>query len=97
MKDLQIAAFFRTLWMELGYNLDLPIPLFMDNQSTRDIIGKSRVSDRSKYAEIQVHYVRERVVRGEVSPCWVSTDKMLADVFTEALPPFCTSLYAQIP
>jgi hypothetical protein len=46
------AAFFRTLWMELGYNLDLPIPLFVDNQSTRDIIGKSRVSDRSKYAEI---------------------------------------------
>jgi hypothetical protein len=46
----------------------LAIPLFVDNQSTRDIIGKSRVSDRSKYAEIQVHYVRERVARGEGSP-----------------------------
>jgi hypothetical protein len=40
------AAFFRTLWMEFGYNLDVPIPLFVDNQSTRDIIGKSRISDR---------------------------------------------------
>jgi hypothetical protein len=35
-----------------------------------------------------VHYVRERVAHGEVSPCWVATNRMLADVLTKALPPF---------
>jgi hypothetical protein len=83
-------VFFHTRWNDFGYNLDVPIPLFVDNQPTRDIMYKFRVSYRGKYAEIQVHYVRDQVGRGQVSPCWVATNRILADVFYESL----ASIYA---
>jgi hypothetical protein len=78
--------FFRNLLRELGYELG-PTPLCCDNQSASDTIEKAIVCDKSKYAEIHAHYVRERVAKGEIEVEQVRTENQLADVFTKALVP----------
>lgn len=39
---------------------------------------------RTKHLEMDFHFVRERVSRGEVRVCYVSSMYQLADVFTKA-------------
>jgi hypothetical protein len=80
------SVYFRNLLRELGYNLG-PIPLCCDNRSASAIIEKPIVCDKSKYAEIHAHYVRERVARGEIVVEEVRTEDQLADALTKALVP----------
>jgi hypothetical protein len=80
------AVYFRTLLQELGYP-DVPTPLMCDNRSAVNILGTPVVNDKSRYAAINAHYVRERVTLEEVKIVSVSTDEMLADCMTKALTP----------
>ena len=52
---------------------------------------------RTKYFEIDLHFVREKVEKGEVEIRYVPTSHQLADVFTKSLPKhrfqlLCTNL-----
>jgi hypothetical protein len=80
------AMYFRTLLQELGY-ADVPTPLMCDNRSAVTILGTPVVNDKSRYASINAHYVRERVALEELKIVSVSTDVMLADCMTKALTP----------
>jgi hypothetical protein len=80
------AMYFRTLLQELGY-ADVPTPLMCDNRSAVTILGTPVVNDKSRYAAINAHYVRERVALEELKIVSVSTDVMLADCMTKALTP----------
>jgi hypothetical protein len=80
------SVYFRNLLRELGYNLG-PIPLCRDDRSASAIIEEPIVCDKSKYAEIHAHYVRERVARGEIVVEKVRTEDQLADALTKALIP----------
>jgi hypothetical protein len=80
------CVYFSNLLTELGYDLD-PTPLMCDNESAIHIVRNPVVNDRSKYAELHAHYVRERVVRGEIKVIAASTQDMVADCMTKALTP----------
>jgi hypothetical protein len=58
-----------------------------DNESACSILEKPVGNDRSRYAAVNAHYVRERVKLQEIKIVPVSTDVMLADCMTKALTP----------
>jgi hypothetical protein len=80
------CIYFSHLVRELGYSTG-PIPLMCDSVSAAAIVKNPVINDRSKYAEVHAHIVRERVERGEIVVKEVSTDEMIADCMTKSLSP----------
>jgi hypothetical protein len=58
-----------------------------DNQRAVNILGTPVVNDKSRYAAINAHFVRERAALEEIKIVYVPTDEMLADCMTKALTP----------
>ena len=83
------AAVKEALWLRkllLDFGIDVgAVCIMADNQSAIKLLRNPVTSARSKHIDVVYHFARERVLRKEVSFQYISTDKMLADVFTKAL------------
>lgn len=72
----------RQLLRDLHISLFSPGALYCENVSATYLAVNPA---RTKHLEMDFHFVRERVSRGEVRVCYVSSMYQLADVFTKAL------------
>lgn len=59
---------------------------FMDNQSAIRLIRNPEYHKRSKHIEIRYHFIREKYEEGIFALKYISTDIMVADIFTKSLP-----------
>jgi hypothetical protein len=57
-----------------------------DNQGAISLTKNPTQHARTKHIDVQHHFVRERVENGEVTFEYCSTEEMVADVLTKALP-----------
>ena len=78
------------LWLRKLMN-DLSVPtktikIYGDNQAALKLLKHPIASVRSKHIDIIYHFARERVARNEVVFEGISTDIMVADIMTKALP-----------
>lgn len=84
------AATKEALWLNkllTDFRIDsAPVLIFGDNQGALSLIRNPVTSTRSKHIDVQHHFVRERVARGEIDFQYCATDRQVADVFTKALP-----------
>jgi hypothetical protein len=84
------AATREALWLRsLLHDLGVPVatvPVGCDNQGAIALVRNPITSPRSKHIDVTHHFVRERVVRQEVSFHYVDTRANVADVLTKALP-----------
>ena len=78
-------AFFRFIFADLGFPVTLPLPLAMDNQSAIAAAKNPEHQGRMKHINPIYHALRESVEHGEVSPYFIPTHEMTADIFTKAL------------
>lgn len=82
------ALWLRKLCNDLQMTEDTGATLmYADNQSAITLLKNPITSMRSKHIDVAYHFARERVIRDEINVQYVSTDKMVADALTKALPP----------
>lgn len=78
------------IWLRQLFNEILTKPmtvtLFMDNQSAIRLVKNPEFHKRSKHIDIRYHFIREKYEENLFKLEYISTNNMLADIFTKALP-----------
>jgi hypothetical protein len=79
------AAWLRRLLGELLNKEEEVVKLFIDNQSTIQLIKNPVFHDRSKHIDTRHHFIREYVADGRVAVEHIGTTNQLADILTKSL------------
>jgi hypothetical protein len=69
---------------EYGVNCD-KVPLLCDNESAIKTAYNSVQHSRTKHIEIQNHFIRDHVSRGDIELAYMCNKDQLADIFTKPL------------
>lgn len=84
-----VAAQESTWVMQLMKDLQQPaehaVPLYCDNQSAICLAENPIFHARTKHVEIHYHFIREKVLQGEIDLEHIKTEQQIADVFTKGL------------
>jgi hypothetical protein len=81
------AVWLRSLIGELRQNLELePTLIYEDNQSCIALAKNPIFHARSKHIDIRHHFIHDRVESKEIELKYMSTNEMIADALTKALP-----------
>jgi hypothetical protein len=82
----QTAIWLRCLLEDLGVSQNDATEMFEDNQGCIGMAKNPVNHERTKYIDIKYHFVRELLERGIVKLTYLSTEDMIADVMTKAMP-----------
>lgn len=76
----------RNLMLELGHVPNRASLVYCDNISAIYMSNNPIQHQRTKHIEIDIHFVREKVQRGQIRILHVPSRYQLADIFTKGLP-----------
>lgn len=76
----------KRLFCEILDKKSIKALLYMDNQSAIRLIKNPEFHKRSKHIDIRYHFIREKYEKKLFDVEYVSTNNMLADILTKALP-----------
>ena len=76
----------RNLLLELHCPITTATLVYCDNVSAFYLAGNSIHHQHTKHIEIDIHFVREKVKRGDVRVLHVPIRYQIADLFTKGLP-----------
>lgn len=79
------VVWLRRLLGELGFPQQAPTLLLCDNQSCLAIARNPVFHTRTKHIEVQYHFIREKLLNGEICLEYCHTDSNHADLFTKPL------------
>jgi hypothetical protein len=69
---------------DFGYNLS-KISLLCDNESAIRMADNPVEHSRTKHIDIRHHFLRDHQQKGDIEVFYVSTENLLADIFTKPL------------
>jgi hypothetical protein len=75
----------RMLFKELGVALPHAPVLWCDNVSALALASNPVYHAHTKHIEVDYHFVREKVVNGDIQIKFISTDDQITDIFTKGL------------
>ena len=75
----------RHFLLELRFGKDEQMKLICDNQVALHIACNLVFHERTKYIEVDCHFIREKIASGCVATSFVNSNDQLADIFTKSL------------
>ena len=79
------AIWLKQLLQDLKIEVPTPILIYCDNLNNMRLAKNPIFHARTKHIEVHYHFVRKRVLSGEVELWYIHTDRQVADIFTKAL------------
>lgn len=73
------------LLKDLHQPVDYSVRLFCDNQSAIRLAENPVFHARTKHVEVHYHYIREKVLKGDIEMKYIKTEDQVADIFTKGL------------
>ncbi|PNY09701.1 copia protein [Trifolium pratense] len=80
------SCWLRNLLLELHCPIHKATMVYCDNVSAIYLSGNPVQHQRTKHIEMDIHFVREKVARGQVRVLHVPSKHQIADIFTKGLP-----------
>ena len=75
----------KQLLRELQFGDVTQMTLVCDNQVALHISSNPIFHERNKHIEIDGHFIREKIVSGDIKTKFVNSNDQLADIFTKSL------------
>eukprot|EP00250_Pteridium_aquilinum_P023347 c26699_g1_i1 orf=1-477(-) len=75
------VAWLRKLLGDLGMYVDRLVVIYCDNLSSIQLARNPVFHARTKHIEVHYHFIREKVLAGEIDLIYVSTEDQVADIF----------------
>jgi len=69
----------------LGLHVDRQVVIYCDNLSNIQLARNPVFHARTKHIEVHYHFIKEKVLVGEIDLIYVSTEDQVADIFTKVL------------
>ncbi len=79
------VAWFRKLLGDLGLHVDRQVVIYCDNLNNNQLARNPMFHARTKHIEVHYHFIREKILAGEIDFIYVSTKDQVADIFTKVL------------
>ena len=78
------------LWLkrvleELNMPVNMPMKLYCDNKASISIAQNLVQHDRTKHAEIDRHFIKEKIDNGAICMPFVPTTQQIANILTKGL------------
>jgi len=75
----------KQLLKELKFEEDIQMMLTCDNQATLHIASNPVFHERTKYIEVDYHFIREKIESRNITTRFANSSDQLADIFTKSL------------
>jgi hypothetical protein len=79
------VAWLHKLLGDLGLHVDKQVVIYCDNLSNIQLVRNLMFHARTKHIEVHYHFIREKVLAGEIDLIYVSTEDQVVDIFTKVL------------
>jgi len=80
------SGWLRNLLLELHFPIHKATLVYCDKVSAIYLSGNPVQHQRTKHIEMDIHFVREKVARGDIRVLHVPSRYQIADIFTKGLP-----------
>jgi hypothetical protein len=79
------VAWLRKLLGDLGLHVDRQVVIYCDNLSSIQLARNPVFHARTKHIEVHYHFIRDKVLAGEIDLIYVNTEDQVAHIFTKVL------------